>query len=57
MDLPEGVENDELRVALVSAGGAELIAYSTAKTSPGAFPGRVYEGDLATGGRGHRMRR
>ena len=49
--LPEGVGEADLRVSLVASGGEELIAYSPKKTSPGAFPGRAYEGDVATGKR------
>jgi len=47
--LPEGAEEDDLHVSLVTADGEELIAYSSEKTSPGAFPGREYEGDVETG--------
>jgi tetratricopeptide (TPR) repeat protein len=49
--LPEGVQEADLRISLVSSGGEELIAYSPKKTSPGAFPGRAYEGNLETGRR------
>ncbi len=47
--LPSDVENEDLHVSLVSPDGLELITYTPKKTSPGAFPGRVYEGDIETG--------
>jgi tetratricopeptide (TPR) repeat protein len=49
--LPEGAQEADLHVSLVSSSGEELIAYSSKKTTPGAFPGREYEGDVETGQR------
>jgi len=49
LSLPFGVEKEDLRVSLLSSKGDELIAYQAVKTSPGAFPGREYEGNLETG--------
>jgi len=47
--LPPGTREADLVVSLVSSDGTELVAYRVKKTSPGAFPGHEYEGDLATG--------
>ena len=47
ISLPQGVTGAGLRVSLVSAEGEELIGYKPEKTSPGAFPGREYEGDVS----------
>ena len=47
--LPPGTREEDLLVSLVASDGAELVAYRAKKTSPGAFPGHEYEGDLAAG--------
>jgi tetratricopeptide (TPR) repeat protein len=47
--LPPGTREADLLVSLFSSDGAELVAYRAKKTSPGAFPGREYEGDAAAG--------
>ena len=47
--LPQGVNEPDLRIALFSSGGDELIAYAAGMSSPGAFPGHDYEGDVKTG--------
>jgi tetratricopeptide (TPR) repeat protein len=47
--LPLGSNTEDLQLSLLSAEGEEIISYHTAKTSPGAFPGRKYEGNLETG--------
>jgi tetratricopeptide (TPR) repeat protein len=44
-----GTREADLLVSLSSSDGKELIAYRARKTSPGAFPGREYEGDAAAG--------
>jgi len=49
VSLPPGLDTEDLRLSLFSAEGEELISYRPVKTSPGAFPGREYEGDLTTG--------
>jgi tetratricopeptide (TPR) repeat protein len=45
--LPPGTRETDIVVSLISADGTELVAYRAKKTSPGAFPGHEYEGDLA----------
>jgi tetratricopeptide (TPR) repeat protein len=47
--LPPGTREEDLVVSLLAADGPELVAYRARKTSPGAFPGHEYEGDVATG--------
>lgn len=47
--LPPGTREADLVVSLLASDGAELVAYRAKKTSPGAFPGREYEGDAAAG--------
>jgi len=49
LSLPFEAKKKDLRVSLLSSQGEELIAYQTMKTSPGAFPGLEYEGNLQTG--------
>lgn len=47
--LAPGIKESDLTVSLVAGTGEELISYSARKTSPGAFPGHEYDGDLETG--------
>jgi tetratricopeptide (TPR) repeat protein len=47
--LPPGTREADLAVALLASDGSELVSYRAKKTSPGAFPGHEYEGDVATG--------
>jgi tetratricopeptide (TPR) repeat protein len=47
--LPPGAKESDLSVSLSSLDGTELVAYRAKKTSPGAFPGHEYEGDVAAG--------
>lgn len=49
--LPKNTVPGDLIVSLHSSAGIELISYSPKKTSPGAFPGYAYEGDLEKGTR------
>jgi tetratricopeptide (TPR) repeat protein len=49
VSLPPGTREADLVASLLSPDGAELVAYRATKTSPGAFPGHEYEGDLASG--------
>ncbi len=49
VSLPPGTREADLVVSLLSSDGTELVAYRAKKTSPGAFPGHEYEGDLAAG--------
>lgn len=49
--LPESVDSDHVVVSLMSEEGEEIISYCPEKTSPGAFPGYSYEGDLEKGSR------
>lgn len=47
--LPSDVKEEDLYLTLFASDGKELITYTPKKTSPGAFPGRVYEGDVESG--------
>jgi tetratricopeptide (TPR) repeat protein len=49
--LPENTKPETVTTSLLSAEGEELISYCPAKTSPGAFPGYEYKGDLENGTR------
>jgi tetratricopeptide (TPR) repeat protein len=51
VSLPPGAREGDLVVSLLSSDGTELVAYRVKKTSPGAFPGHEYEGDVAAGRR------
>jgi tetratricopeptide (TPR) repeat protein len=47
--VPAGTKEADLYAELLSGSGAQLIAYHAKKTSPGAFPGYEYEGDIDAG--------
>jgi tetratricopeptide (TPR) repeat protein len=47
--LPAGTREADLAVSLFSSDGTELVSYRSKKTSPGAFPGHEYDGDVASG--------
>ena len=49
VSLPPGTREADLVVSLLSSDGTGLVAYRATKTSPGAFPGHEYEGDVAAG--------
>ena len=49
--LPENTKPETVKTSLFSAEGEELISYCPAKTSPGAFPGYEYNGNLENGSR------
>lgn len=49
VSLPAGTREADLVVSLSASDGTELVVYRAKKTSPGAFPGHEYEGDVATG--------
>ncbi|MFC2112231.1 DUF5107 domain-containing protein [Bacteroidota bacterium] len=51
ISLPANTDPNKVVASLISEEGTELISYCPKKTSPGAFPGYSYEGDLEKGTR------